>query len=401
MSEDIVSRDTCVSRLNWLEDVREGMNFHPDITIADCTLRDGEQQAGIVFTKEDKVEIALQLDRLGVHEIEVGTPAVSREDLEAAEAIAGSRLRAKITALARAKTGDIDCLEDIGVWGALISLPIGEMQLKYKLKLSDQEYLSTARKIAGYAREKGLYVIFSPYDTTRSNLTFLKTVIDSLVRDGTVDRVRLVDTVGAAGPEAIRYLTRFMIERLQGIPLEIHCHNDFGLAVASTIASLSAGARVASTTINGIGERCGNTPTEELVMGLKALYGIDLGIRTEEFYRTSKLVEQLSGVRLQAHKPVVGETAFAHESGMVVAGVLNMPFAAEPYRPELVGRKRSIVIGKKSGLASIREKVRGYNLDLNEKQLAEVMEKVKSKALSVKRGLNDAEFEEILYGAVE
>lgn len=384
-----------VSELNFLSEVTEQYNFSDQIIVADCTLRDGEQQAGIVFTKEDKVEIAKKLDKLGIHEIEAGMPAVSEEDMEAAKAILSLGLNSTITALSRAVEGDIDRLADLGIKNITISLPIGDMQRKYKLKWDDDKYLATAVKITEYAKNKGLRVSLSPFDTTRVNLKFLDTFLDTMKKSGTIDRIRVVDTVGSASPAAIRYLVKRVKQGLGNVPIEIHCHDDFGLAVATTIAGVEAGASIISSTLNGIGERSGNAATEEVVMALRVLYGLDLGIKMEYFTEASELVERLSGVKLQRHKPVVGQNSFSYESGLVVSGFMNMNFTTEAYVPEIVGQKRHIVIGKKSGKASIEYKLKELGINLSEAGIDQMVQKVKEYSIAQKRAINDKEFAEI------
>lgn len=379
---------------NFFPEVRAQMHLAKQIKLADCTLRDGEQQAGIVYTKEDKIAIARQLDKLGIHEIEVGTPASSDEDREAARAIAHLGLtKAKTTALARCMTKDIDLLCELGIWGANISYPIGNLQRKYKLKVDDKTYISRALEITEYAKKKGLYVNFSPYDTTRCDTDFLVKVLTILHDSGNIDRVRLVDTVGSATPQAITYLVDKMKGALKEIPLEIHAHNDFGLAVANTAAAVTAGADVVSTTINGVGERSGNAPTEEVAMMLQMLYGIDLGIKTELLKETSELVSRLSGVKLAPNKAVVGEHCFAHESGLAVAGMRNMPFTSEAYLPEIVGQTSSVVLGKKSGRASIELMLDKYNfIGYTADDVATLLAEVKETSITNKRNVSNEEF---------
>jgi isopropylmalate/homocitrate/citramalate synthase len=368
--------------------------FAPEIRLSDCTLRDGEQQAGVVFTVEDKVRIAGALDAAGVYEIEAGTPVQSAEDRAAVEAIAHAGLRAKVSALARARKDDVDLVAATGAWGVRLSLPISPIQRVNKLKLDDDQYLTLARDITRYSKERGLYVTFSPYDTTRCDLAFLKRVLATLHRDQTVDRVRLVDTTGCATPHVVRFLVGEM-KQAADIPIEIHCHNDFGLGVANTIAGAEAGAEYLSVTVNGIGERCGNAALEETAVALRVLYGIDLGLDTASLTELSRLVEELSGVTLQVNKAVVGRGAFAHESGMVVAGLLKEPFTAECYRPELVGQQREIVIGKKAGIASVEAKLHELGMHAEREDIARLVESVKAKAVETKRPLESAEFKKL------
>lgn len=392
-----ISSETYVSGLNFLDEVQSKTNFDAkNITIADCTLRDGEQHPGVVFTKEDKVEIARQLDKLGVHEIEVAIPAVSEEDVDAVKALTKEGLKAKITVSARSTVNDVDLAKECGAYGVILSAPIGDLQRKYKTHWDDQKYLDIVCKITGYAKEKGLYVILSPYDTTRADMSFLEKVFTNLSKRKLVDRVRLVDTVGAATPESISYLTKKMKAWLGEIPISIHVHNDFGLAVANTLAALASGATVVSSTMNGLGERAGNASTEEVISSLKFLYGVDLGIKTELLLETSQLVEKLSGVKLQSHKAVVGDHAFAHESGMVVAGVLQMPFVGESIAPELVGQKRRILIGKGTGKTSLKAKLDEIGVEVADSELDLILREVKILSIHKKKSITNKEIIQIV-----
>jgi len=381
-----------VSNFNKEQEVLGKYNFSPRLSLVDCTLRDGEQQAGVVFTKNDKLEIAKKLDEIGVPEIEIGMPASSDEDAEAAYEIVKAGLNANIIALARPNKEDIDFLANSGIWGATISIPIGDLQREFKLGWDDETYLHNLLEISEYAKKKGLYVNVSPYDTTRVDPIFLDRVLKEIVKAGTADRVRLVDTVGSATPQAIKYLVRKMKSILGNIPLEIHCHDDFGMATASTIAAAEAGADYLSTTMNGLGERAGNAPTEEVAVALKFLYDKDLGIKLEKLTETSKLVEELSNVKLQQHKAVVGKHAFSHESGMVAAGVLKNTFVAEAYIPEAVGQKREILIGKKSGAKVLAKKLEERGITMSREETKELLKEVKKFAILHKRALTDEEF---------
>ena len=382
---------------DFLPETRTELHIAGDLKLADCTLRDGEQQAGIVYTKEDKIAIARQLDKLGVHEIEVGTPASSDEDKEAARAIARLGMcKARTTALARAMTQDIDLLCELGIWGTNISYPIGNLQRRYKLKVDDETYIRRGLEITEYAKKKGLHVNFSPYDTTRCDIDFLIKVLTILHDSGNIDRVRLVDTVGSATPQAITYLVKKMKGALKEIPIEIHAHNDFGLAVANTAAAVAAGVDVVSSTINGVGERSGNAPTEELVMMLQMLYGVDLGINSTLLKETSELVSRLSGIELAPNKAVIGRNCFAHESGLAVAGMRSTPFTSEAYLPELVGQLSRVVLGKKSGRASVEIMLDKYDFkNYRPDDVKEILAEIKGMAIAHKRCVSDKEFVEI------
>ena len=372
---------------------RDTLSPNRRILLSDCTLRDGEQQAGVAFDCAGKLRIARALDDLGVYEIEAGTPASSEEDREAIAGMCRLGLRAKISVLCRAMTADIDQAMALGVWGVRVSFPISPIERKHKLKgITDDEYLKRALAITEYSRRKGAYVVFSPYDTTRAELPFLRRLVAELERAGTVDRLRVVDTTGCALPGAIDYLIGQIREAAPTLPLEIHCHNDFGLACANTLAGLLAGADYASTTINGLGERCGNAATEEVALALEVLYGVGTGLDLTQLTAISALVAELSGVPMQPNKAVVGENAFRHEAGMVVAGVLQDPFTAEPYAPDLVGQRRQILIGKKSGLVSIGYKVKELGMPLAEERFPEILSRVKQAAVKKRGALTDDEF---------
>ena len=363
------------------------------ISIADCTLRDGEQQAGVVFNREDKVEIAKQLDALGVAEMEVGTPASTESDTLAARDIVKLGLRAKASGLCRAKKEDVDLFADIGLPVANISLPIGDLQRKYKLAWDDDRWIKTCFDICEYAKSKGMFVNLSPYDTTRCEIEFLDKVLNLARTTGVVDRFRLVDTVGSATPPAIKYMVRHMKSILGPIPIEVHCHDEFGMAMGTTVAAVEAGAEVVSTTINGVGSRAGNCATEEIALAMQVLYGVDAGVDLTKLKETCDLVARLSGVPIHNHKSVAGRNIFAIEAGMTVAGVLKNHWTVESYEPALVGQKRSIVLGKKSGKASVEHQLQEMGREYTPEQVQELLKMVKDLSVEKKRCVEDEEFE--------
>ena len=374
---------------NSKDTIKDGRN----ILIADCTLRDGEQQAGIVFDRATKVEIAQLLNDIGVYEIEAGTVASSQEDRDAIREICDRKLRAKISVLCRGLNADIDLAVNVGAWGVRLSFPISKLERQHKLKnISDDDYLTRALELTNYAKQRGLYVVFSPYDTTRAELPFLRRLVGVLEKSGTVDRLRIVDTTGCALPSAITFIVSEIRKSAPTLALEIHCHNDFGLACANTLAGVVAGSDYVSSTINGLGERCGNASTEEVTMALEVLYGWRTGINLSLLTKISKRVSELSGDAVASTKPVVGENAFRHESGMVVAGVLKDPFTSEAYDPQIVGQKRQILLGKKSGLVSIDYKVKQLGIDVKEDVYPRLLEQVKELAVSKRRAITDKEF---------
>jgi len=388
-----ISDNWYVSEYNFNKEVRERINLPKEVVIADCTLRDGEQQAGIVFNRDDKVKIARMLDQIGIPQIEAGMPAASEEDEEAVKAIMKENLKAKIYALARAMKSDIDKVIDCEAWGVVISLPSGYLQVKYKLRWEEERVINTALEMIDYAKDHGLWVNLSPYDNTRAKLDFLERYLRAVVKS--VDRIRLVDTSGCTIPGAIRYLVGKMKAVMGDTPLEIHCHNDFGLGTANTLAALEAGAEVASTTINGIGERVGNTATEEVALALRILYGVDLGLDFSKFYEASQLVQELSGIR-KPYKPIVGEAAFRHETGMAVYAIDTMPFTTEPYSPEFVGQKRQIILGKKSGIKNVEFKLKELGLSASEEQMRSAVLRIKEESVRKKRAITDEEFKDMM-----
>ncbi len=359
--------------------------------ISDCTLRDGEQQSGLVFSRGDKVAIARSLDAAGVHDIEVATPAVSEDDRAAVEEIASLGLRATVSALARATEKDVDLVAGTGADAVRISFPISARQRNAKLHVDDEEYLRSALAISTYAKGRGLQVVFSPYDTTRADLPLLGRLLEAFRREGCVDRVRVVDTVGAASPQSISFLVGFMRDAGGDIPIEVHCHDDFGLGTANTIAGALAGAAVLSVTVNGLGERAGNTPLEEVVLALKVLYDVDTGVDTTVLTALSAEVQRRSNVTLQPHKAVVGANCFVHETGTVVAGLIKDPFSAEAYAPEVVGQTRRVVLGKLSGAAAVRYKMQEMDIAVTDDDVVAILAMVKERSIAAHRGLSDDE----------
>lgn len=400
MKEPWATEEWHVSYLNFLPEVREGFNFQKEVIISDCTLREGEQQAGVVLSPSDKLRLARELDEIGIPQLEVGMPAVSQEEFENVKAIGKAGLRAKTIALCRIVKGDVEKALECGTWGVSISVPIGYLQIKHKLKWSEERVIAEVTKLTQYAHQQGFYVVLSPYDTTRADLKFLKRFLKVVVSQGHVDRVRVVDTVGSCLPQAIQYMVKWLA-RLTKLPVEVHCHDDFGMATANTLAGIAAGANVASTTLNGMGERAGGAPTEEVALALKLLYGIDLGLKYEKFYAVSKLLQEMSGTRLAPHKSIVGENAFGQEAGLVVSGWKEMVFTAEPYLPELVGQSHKLILGKKSGKDSIEIKLKELGLEANKEQLEEILLRVKLQAEKTKRPVTDRDFEKIVQEVFE
>lgn len=352
------------------------MNNEPDkIFLFDTTLRDGEQTPGVSLTPENKLQIAKQLDRLGVDIIEAGFPITSNGEIEAVKLISHEKLNAEICALARTSIKDIDVAISCDVDSVHTFIATSDLHLEHKLKMSREKALEKAIEAVEYCKDNGVKVEFSAEDATRSDIPYLKKVYKA-VCDAGVDRIDIPDTVGVFTPEKMFDLVSD-IKKVVNVPISLHCHNDYGLAVANTIAGINAGAKTAHVSINGLGERAGNTSLEELVMSLYSLYQRKTNVHTKLIYETSKLVSRITGIAISPTKAIVGENAFGHESGIHTHGVLTMPLTYEPMAPELVGRKRWIQAGKHAGGHGISAQLKELGIDVSQDQLSEIVSKVK------------------------
>ena len=390
-----------VSYLNYVDEVRKSLKLPEKVIIHDITLRDGEQQAGLVFNKEDKVKIARMLDEVGVQRIEAGMPAVSREDKEAVKAIAHEGLEAKVFCFARCMKRDVDLALECDVDGVEMEIPSSEHIIKYAYGWPLEKAIDLSVEATRYAADHGLHVAFFTIDSTRADLEWWFKIINTVATEGHMDSLVLVDTFGVCTPEAIRYFTRKARERIDK-PIEAHFHNDFGLATANTLAAVCEGAEIIHTTVNGIGERMGNADLAEVALALEALYGVRLGLKYDKLYELSKLVEELSGVKMPPHKPVVGDGAFKVESGIIASWWLrlkeiNKPLVMYPYTWDLVGQKGvEIVLGKKSGRDSIIYKLKNLGLELSTEEADKILERVKEESIKRKSSIPDEVFKEIL-----
>lgn len=369
------------------------LKFPSDITIYDTTLRDGEQTPGVCLRTPEKVKIARLLDKLRIDQIEAGFPVVSHEEERSIKAIVKEDLDAKILVLSRTKKEDIDTAIDCDVDGIITFMGTSDLHLKHKLKMSKEEILNICLNSIEHAKDHGLFVAFSAEDATRTDLDFLKKLYKK-AEDYGADRVHIADTVGAINPQGMTYLVSELKKDLK-IDIALHCHNDFGMALSNSIAGLLAGANAVSTTVNGIGERAGNTSLEELVMTLKLIYGIDLGFNIKYFYRLSKLVEELTNMKIPDNKPIVGRNVFRHESGIHVDAVLEEPLTYEPFLPELIGHQRRIVLGKHSGCRAVKAKLTECGIDVSRDELCKIVERVKIQREKGKY-INDKLFNEIV-----
>ena len=346
------------------------------VYVLDTTLRDGEQTPGVGLTVDEKVQIALQLDRLGVDVIEAGFPISSDGEFQAVKRIANEKLQSKSCALARTLKADMDRALDTDVERVHVFIATSDIHLKYKLKMTREEALKKAVESVEYLKGHGVEVEFSAEDATRTDLGFMKQVYGEVVKAG-ADYIDVPDTVGVSFPEKMKELIKALKEVSGRAIISVHCHDDFGLAVANSVAGVSAGARQFHATINGIGERAGNASLEETTMVLKSLYGYDLNIKTKLIYETSRLVSRLTGLYVQPNKAIVGDYAFGHESGIHTHGMIEEPTTYECISPEMVGKKRWFVAGKKAGSHGIKAQLEGLGIEPNDDQLKQIVIKVK------------------------
>lgn len=391
-----------VSLWNYEDEVRKEFDFADKIKIHDVSLRDGEQQAGLLFNYDQKIRIAEQLAEVGVHRIEAGMPAVSDMDTKAIKEIVKRNLGPEIFAFGRCMVDDVKRAVDCGVTGIVIEIPSSEHIIKNAYNWSLEKALELSVQATQYAKENGLYTVFFPIDASRANLQWVITLIEKVADEGHMDALALVDTFGGLSPHAISYLVKHMNERIKK-PLEAHFHNDFGLATANTLLALSGGVEVVHTTISGIGERCGNAPYEEIAMALLTMYNIDLGLNYEKIYETAKMMEEMSGIAIPPNKAIIGDRIYHVEAGIVASWFKNCiehkPLELFPFKWSLVGQEKAeVVLGKSSGADSVRiwlEKM-GLSDNLSNEQLLSIVNKIKLRAIAKNALLTENEFADIV-----
>jgi isopropylmalate/homocitrate/citramalate synthase len=384
---------------NFMDEVRKELELPDRVQVHDVTLRDGEQQAGVVFTKDDKLRIAEALAEAGVPRIEAGLPAVSPADDAAVREMVKMGLPSKIYAFSRCIVDDVKRAADCGVDGVVMEIPSSHHLVEKAYRWPVQRAIDASVEATSLAHELGLTVSFFPIDATRAGLVDYLDLLERVARDGHVDAVGLVDTFGVLSPHGVRMFVRQTRERM-GVPLETHFHMDFGLGVANTLIAVAEGVDVIQTTVTGTGERAGNTPMEETVLALLTMYGVETGIRTERFFDLSKLVMDLAGVQQPSNRPVVGERLFNVESGIISTWVRNVGddlVEAFPYRPELVGQPAPrLVLGKGSGLDSVAAALERHRREASPEQVQEILDRVKARSLETKALLDDGEFLDIV-----
>ncbi|HET9242710.1 MAG TPA: hypothetical protein VFN99_04655 [Gaiella sp.] len=374
----------------WTGDVnRLALEPQPHVTVGlyDTTLRDGEQTIGVVLTPKQKLEIAQALDAAGVDRIEAGFPRVSEDDYHAVELIAAAGLRAEVWGFSRAVQADVEALVELGVGASVIESPISDGKLD-ALGVSRETMLDRIRRAVSFAAENGIRVAFFGVDSSRADLEFFDRAYEAAVEAGAAEVV-VVDTLGIATPEAAAFLVSRSLDRLD-VPVHWHGHDDFGLGTAAAIAAVQAGATWVHGTVNGMGERAGNADLLEVALALEALYGIPTRLDLTQARAVSALVAKRARTPLPPWKAVTGEALFTRESGAVAAQFHDPP-AIEPYASELVGAERGIVLGKKSGLDSIRIAVERLGLEVPEERLPELLAEVKRLGTAKRRLVTDEE----------
>jgi len=394
MSGDGAKDKIWVSQLNGRPEIRSSFLHSTPVQFYDTTLRDGEQTVGVVFHPQQKLEIARRLDDLGIGRIEAGFPRVSPDDGEAFRLIAQANLKAEVWGFARAVKADIDEWIRLGARASVIEVPTSDIKLQ-AYGISQAESVRRGAEAVAYAKQHAMTVAFFPVDGTRTALEYLKTIYQAVLEAG-ADEVAVVDTIGACGPEAVEFLVRQVREWVgEAVPIHFHGHNDFGLATACAIAAVRAGARWIHGTINGMGERAGNADLSEIALALRCLYDVPVELNFSKVREVSEIVRKAAGYEVEPWKPVVGKNLFVRESG-AVASQFHIPQAIEPFSAELVGARRSIVLGKKSGLDSIDLKCKELGLEVPENLRPAVLAAVKRKGTEKRGLLTDAEFREIV-----
>ena len=368
-----------------VKDLKNGRQIY----VVDTTLRDGEQTAGVVFANEEKLAIATMLSDLGVDQLEVGIPTMGGDEKNAIKSIVKRNLKSSIMARNRAVISDIQESIDCGVDAVAISISVSDIHIKNKLKTSREWVLENMVKSVEYAKKNGLYVSVNGEDASRADREFLIKFMKAAKEVG-ADRFRYCDTVGVMGPFQIEEEIKCLHDNAK-LDIEMHTHNDFGMATANAIAGLRGGANHVGVTVNGLGERAGNAALEEVVMALKFVYGCDVNMDTTMFREISEYVSKASGRELPIWKAIVGTNMFAHESGIHADGAIKNPKNYEAFDPSVVGLERQIVIGKHSGKAAIVNKFKEYNIELTNEEASVILEMVRSTSVRLKRSLFDKE----------
>jgi isopropylmalate/homocitrate/citramalate synthase len=383
-----ITDDYIVAEANFADEALPQWNPRAEIELHDLTMRDGEGTPGVVFQKEEKIELAKRLDEVGLHRIEVGH--AEPPDYAAMEAIGSLDLNASIWAWC-GNPEEVEVAAKFKMDGVMAGVASGAPALKAS-GVSKEETRRRAIDTVKCGKDNGLRVTYFPWDTTRAELSFLKDLVAEVAEKGSPDSVAIVDTRGITSPHGMAYLVKVLTEASGGLPIEIHAHNDFGLGVANALAGIAVGAAAVHVSVMGLGERTGNCPLEPLVMALKLLYGIDLGIKTELFFELAQLVAGYAKLPISPRQQVVGKYQFVRVTGGGVPTLKDTPTVIFPYNPQLVGRHWEVWLGKVSSAASVGFKIQQLGLDVSDDQAAELLELAKAKAIAEKRYILDDEF---------
>lgn len=363
------------------------------IFIVDTTLRDGEQTAGVVFANAEKIAIAEMLCEVGVDQLEVGIPTMGGDEKEAIKQIVKRNLNCSIMAWNRAVISDIKESIDCGVDAVAISISVSDIHIKHKLKTSREWVINNMVKAVRFAKDNGLYVSVNGEDASRADVEFLVQFIEEAKKAG-ADRFRYCDTVGIKEPFSIYQDIKYLVDNT-GFDIEMHTHNDFGMATANALAGIRAGATHVGVTVNGLGERAGNAALEEVIMSFKHVLKYEVDVDTKMFREVSEYVSRASGRALPKWKAIVGDNMFAHESGIHADGALKNPKNYEAFDPSDVGLERQIIIGKHSGKAAIINKFNEYDINLEDYEATDILKLVRSTSVRLKRQLFDKELVQI------
>jgi len=387
---------------NFDAEVRNQVRFDAQPRLHDVTLRDGEQQAGIVFSKDDKIRIAEQLADAGIHRLEAGMPVVSKSDEAAIREIVKrlEKSKTEVFSFARCMVDDVKRSVDTGVKGIVMEVPSSTHIIERAYRWDLAKAIQTSVDATRFARDNDLYVVFFPIDFSRAPLDWALNLLKTVATEGHMDALAIVDTFGGLAPHTVPYLIGRMRRVFPATPFEVHFHDDFGMAVANTLLALAAGCQVAHTSVTGIGERAGNCAYEELALAMKTLYDVDLGLKTERFVEISRLVQRLAGVRIPANRCIVGEQLFDIESGIIVSWLRNcgkeFPTELVPFRPELVGNSGPrAVLGKGSGVDAVAYFLDEMGITATPDQMARLLNDVKERSLEEKRLVSPQELREM------
>ncbi|MEP4380003.1 MAG: pyruvate carboxyltransferase [Alphaproteobacteria bacterium] len=389
--------DWFTSPWNFAPEVTKDWKFPDNIRIHDVTLRDGEQQAGLAFDFDDKIRIAEGLAEVGVQRIEAGMPVVSKDDARVVEELAKRDFGPTVYAFARCMVDDVKRAVDAGVGGVIMEVPASPHLIQYGYQWDMERAVDLSIESTKFAHDNGLEVVFFPIDFTRSDLKWVIDLIDRVGKEGHMDGLALVDTMGATSIHAMQYFVRSMKERFPDIPMEAHFHMDYGMGVANTIMALSEGVEVIQSTVLGVGERAGNVPMEETVMALRTLYDIDIGIKLDKLKWLADMVRDVTGVVVPSNRPVVGDDLFKVESGIIATWLLNCgdEYQTEvmPFRPRMVGQAEpETVMGKGSGIDTVKQWLERNQIRVEETKAMEILMAVKDWALIHKRLMKEDEF---------